>query len=503
MTPLEVLSEISDEDIACIRAKLMEINKINEDSIIFNEIAEEQIAEDETDLYQPEDIDGPKTQSLLPAIHDFCLDSLTETERQRVEEIIFCDFFCNLSFYRDQIEYVCDQLRNCENPLSFGKIGMIFRKNKGTIKNQYIISKKGNHINGRPSFLNQKQLTLTEEFIMTCFLQKEPVSYVDLFYFFDNHFGLQLNMDTIRHIVYKFENFKTITGKPMEDERIMCDTDEIDEYFNHIEQIIGDIHSSFVYNIDESGFQDWADQREMRVIVPIDFEDDTIPISVRRNSKRTSILGGICTDGSYLKPLIIAQRKTIESEIEQLGYNEDNIFIRYQENGFITTEIFNEWAREIFSPEIMRKRILLDYSGLVLLILDGCSCHISDEFLDLCTDYGVEPLFMPAHSSDQIQPLDLVIFGLMKTSFHNYKIDPKLNPQTREIIKIHHAWVSNAYVYNITQAFRKAGICRERDCHGKIHLLIKREEARQVRHWNFGQNEEYYQKERIPMNKSI
>jgi len=106
MIPLEVLSEISDEDIASIRAKLMEINKTNEDNIKFNEIAEEQIAEDETDIYQPEDIDGPKTQSLLPAIHDFCLDSLTETERQRVEEIVFCDFFRNLSFYRVQIEYV-------------------------------------------------------------------------------------------------------------------------------------------------------------------------------------------------------------------------------------------------------------------------------------------------------------------------------------------------------------------------------------------------------------
>ena len=47
----------------------MEINKINEENNIFNEIDEEQIAEDETDLYQPENIDDPKTQSLLPAIH--------------------------------------------------------------------------------------------------------------------------------------------------------------------------------------------------------------------------------------------------------------------------------------------------------------------------------------------------------------------------------------------------------------------------------------------------
>jgi hypothetical protein len=39
-------------------------------------------------------------------------------------------------------------------------------------------------------------------------------------------------------------------------------------------------HPHFVYNLDESGFQDWADQQERRVVVPSVYAEAEIPIRI-------------------------------------------------------------------------------------------------------------------------------------------------------------------------------------------------------------------------------
>ena len=80
----------------------------------------------------------------------------------------------------------------------------------------------------------------------------------------------------------------------METERVMCDSFEIDDYFCHLENLIHDI--------DETGFQDWTDRRDKRIIVPSDYELDSIPIYVNRNSKRLTTVACINIDGSSLKP---------------------------------------------------------------------------------------------------------------------------------------------------------------------------------------------------------
>lgn len=60
-----------------------------------------------------------------------------------------------------------------------------------------------------------------------------------------------------------------------------------------------------------------------------------------------------------------------------------------KENGFINSTIFDFWAKSIFLPEIQRRREETGYTGLILLLLDGCSSHFSDFFLDEATYHGI------------------------------------------------------------------------------------------------------------------
>ena len=57
----------------------------------------------------------------------------------------------------------------------------------------------------------------------------------------------------------------------MERERVACNSDDIDNYFDYMKRVIGDVQAAFVFKIDESGFQDFSDAKETTVIVPASY----------------------------------------------------------------------------------------------------------------------------------------------------------------------------------------------------------------------------------------
>jgi hypothetical protein len=52
-----------------------------------------------------------------------------------------------------------------------------------------------------------------------------------------------------------------------------------------------------------------------------------------------------------------------------------------------------------------------------LLMLDGHESHHSADFESICKQHNIITLYMPAHSSHLLQPLDIVLFGLLKRAY--------------------------------------------------------------------------------------
>lgn len=166
--------------------------------------------------------------------------------------------------------------------------------------------------------------------------------------------------------------------------------------------------------MDESGFQEWVNKKFEKVVVPFEVNDTSTNIGFDRSTRRATLIGCVAADGTKWKPIIIISRKTIEYTLKEAGYYEDNAIIVHQENGFNTAIIFDYWAERVLFPEIERRRILYGYQGQCLLLFDGCTCHNSNLFLDDCSYFDVIPVQEPANSSDQVQVLDLGIFGIQK-----------------------------------------------------------------------------------------
>lgn len=87
--------------------------------------------------------------------------------------------------------------------------------------------------------------------------------------------------------------------------------------------------------------------------------------------------------------------------------------IEVSPNGWTTDAISLGWLQTIFIL-LSTNRIRGQYR---LLILDGHRSHLTPEFDRLCTENKIIPIYMPAHSSHLLQPLDVGCFAVLKRSY--------------------------------------------------------------------------------------
>lgn len=85
-------------------------------------------------------------------------------------------------------------------------------------------------------------------------------------------------------------------------------------------------------------------------------------------------------------------------------------------NGWTSNDIRFEWLSRIFITETADRAAQLRNR---LLILDGHGSHITLEFMWACYQHSIYLLYLPAHSSHILQPLDLAPFSVTKSSYRD------------------------------------------------------------------------------------
>jgi hypothetical protein len=102
----------------------------------------------------------------------------------------------------------------------------------------------------------------------------------------------------------------------------------------------------------------------------------------------------------------------------------------------MTTVLFELWATTLFFPTIEQRHLGLAYNGRVVFIIDGRCSHKNYRFQAECKPRPNDVLFLIPHASDQIQPLDLLTFVLMKQGFSASKFNRLLNPQSNKVVRM-------------------------------------------------------------------
>ena len=327
--------------------------------------------------------------------------------------------------FRQQIGIICEHLHNNYINVSYERIGFVFHENKYAVRHQHCKYLYGKNKNGRPSKLTDEQIHLVIQKINSYHSNPGYALYPgfeDIEEFIFQSFNIQIKRDTLRHIInLKLSNlFKTVIGRPMDSKRVEANIYDIDSNLNKLSEIIEGVHSNFIINIDEIGNQDFADAELKTLIAPATYNQLYAPYPVSRSITRASCIAAISAAGLVCIPQVAITRATLDDDIyDYMPVNSAQIV--QTDNGYINTDSFKNWFSNIFLPALRRLRTQFEYNGKAIVIMDGLKAH---QNLISQIDSEKENIFfhfLVPHSSDQTQPLDLVLFGVMKKFEQNYQ----------------------------------------------------------------------------------
>lgn len=126
-----------------------------------------------------------------------------------------------------------------------------------------------------------------------------------------------------------------------------------------------------------------------------------------------SILECINAVGKKLQCLVIFKGRNLQSTWFPSVNTPDWLYTT-SENGWTSNAIGIEWLRRIFIPQTSPLG-----SGHRLLILDGHGSHTPIDFMWECKENKIHLLYLPAHASHLLQPLDLAPFSVAKSRYRD------------------------------------------------------------------------------------
>jgi hypothetical protein len=124
-----------------------------------------------------------------------------------------------------------------------------------------------------------------------------------------------------------------------------------------------------------------------------------------------SIIEVISAAGQRLQCLVIFKGKHLQTTWFPVKDTPDWLYTT-SENGWTSQKIGYEWLQRIFIPGSVPSS-----KGYRLLILDGHGSHVPIDFMILCKEHKIHLLYLPAHASHLLQPLDLAPFSVLKTRY--------------------------------------------------------------------------------------
>ena len=181
------------------------------------------------------------------------------------------------------------------------------------------------------------------------------------------------------------------------------------KWFENLQMILEEynIEPGNLYNMDESGFAIGEVEASQRII------NATIRQKFQAKPGRqewVTAVECICADGTSILPLIIFKGENLSRQWIPADIANDWRF-GCNSKGWTSNKHGLQWLRTVFEPSTREK------SGGKprLLICDGHDSHITASWIAHCMRNNIIFMVLPPHSSHLTQPLDVGVFGPLKT----------------------------------------------------------------------------------------
>src|SRR5579859_5891169 len=270
---------------------------------------------------------------------------------------------------------------------------------------------------------------------------------------------IQIGKEWPRRFLNRHPNLQVKWARRIDAARVKeVSLERVTEWFEAVDRVIQeyDIKLKNIYNMDETGFSISSTQAGYVVVendVPSQFQ------SQPGRQEWVTVVECICGDGSTVAPLVIFKAENGSTEWAQSPEVPGDWRFSASQNGWTSNMHGLKWLQLCFDSETHAK---VD-GGYRLLILDGHGSHVTGSFIMHCMDHRIALMRLPPHTSHVLQPLDVGLFGPLKTAISTHQ---------DALFRLHVARIRNvewliAYVKaratafhpdNIIEGWRKAGL---------------------------------------------
>lgn len=169
--------------------------------------------------------------------------------------------------------------------------------------------------------------------------------------------------------------------------------------------------------MDEKGFMIGVEGRSKRWFSKDVFRHGGIKEALQDGNREwITTLCTVCADGTTLPPALIyeAMNDNIRDNwVEDIQPGEHQVYVASSPTGWTNNRLGLAWVKDVFDANTKAKA----RRKWRLLITDGHGSHITREFIDYCIKNRIFLAILPAHSTHQVQPLDVVMFRPLSAAY--------------------------------------------------------------------------------------
>jgi hypothetical protein len=219
------------------------------------------------------------------------------------------------------------------------------------------------------------------------------------------------------------ELLETVWTRHLDHNRLQAvNNEDLKRWFNAYDATCKefDIPPFLRFNMDETGYNMGGETPSTQVMVALDTD-----MGQKKQRKKKALKTGrgrqewvttfetTSATGGLLKPLIIYAGKNLYGHmLPKVTATEDFVFST-SDTGWSNNFLYLQWLTLVFHPQTAH--LVTNKHPTRLLIVDGHTSHIEAEPMLFCRQNNIQLLCLPPHTSHVTQPLDVGVFGPLKS----------------------------------------------------------------------------------------
>lgn len=184
---------------------------------------------------------------------------------------------------------------------------------------------------------------------------------------------------------------------------------EVNRFFENLGKVLSEgIDPGRIFNMDETGLSTVQKHRES-ILSPKGLKQVGKATSAEKGLTITAVCC-ISATGVFIPPMLIFPRKNFAERL--LKGAPPGTIGACSPSGWINSDLFVLWLKHFIKSCNARE------NPKTVLLLDNHESHISLDAFELCRSKGIILVSFAPHTLHRCQPLDLTVYGPLKTAYY-------------------------------------------------------------------------------------